>query len=185
MLSAIDAGFAALALVSVLIGVFRGLCRELFTVLTWALALVAAVQLTPHWFTLWESWLASPAIRYAATFFLIFLLIVVAGALVNVLLGRLIRSSGFSGIDRLLGAAFGLLRTGVIVSVVVFLVGAGSLAQRSWWQDSRVVALTLPVLCDPGVQRRLGSIQPAGRWADWLGDSIAWDAVCRTSAQTD
>lgn len=185
MFSALDAGLAALALVSVLVGVFRGLCRELFTVLTWVLALFAAINLTPRWLPLWESWVASPAIRYAATFFLIFLVVVVIGALINVLLGRWIRESGFSGLDRLLGAGFGILRSAVVIAALVFVVGAGSLAERSWWQESRVVAVAVPVLCDPSVQLRLAGIQPSGRLADWFGGPIAWDAVCQTQGQTD
>ncbi len=176
--SALDFIFAALLLISLVVGVFRGLCRELITVLTWGLALVLAVNQTPAWMSLSERWIDSPAIRYAATFFVLFLLVVLVGALINVLVGRLIRGSGFSGIDRLLGAVFGLARTLVLVSAVVFLAGPSSVSERDWWQNSQVVAVSIPLLCGDRVQGVLDRIQPSGRWADWLGETIAWDSVC-------
>jgi len=55
------------------------------------------------------------------------------------LVGRLIKKTGLSPTDRVLGLFFGLLRGGLIVCVFVLMAGATSMPQSSWWHESRVL----------------------------------------------
>jgi membrane protein required for colicin V production len=50
----------------------------------------------------------------------------------------LIRATGLSGLDRLLGGAFGLVRGALIVGLVVIGLQSAGLDQDPWWQQARL-----------------------------------------------
>jgi membrane protein required for colicin V production len=79
-------------------------------------------------------------VRYLAAFGAIFVLSLVAVALINGLLSLLIEATGLSGTDRVLGTVFGLGRgLIVILAAVVFLPGLVPVHQDGWWQTSALI----------------------------------------------
>lgn len=68
-----------------------------------------------------------------------FVATLLVGAMVNYLIGELIRVTGLSGTDRFLGMAFGAARGALLVVVAVGLLSLGPVQQDSWWQQSRLV----------------------------------------------
>ncbi len=122
----------AVLLLSALHAARRGIFVEAFSLAGLLIGLGAASwyygRIEP-WFT---GWLPSPALAAASAF----LLIVLASALTAGLLGRLlrglVRTVGLGWADSLLGAAFGLLKGGVVVTLGVavllaFWPGSGAL----------------------------------------------------------
>ena len=68
-----------------------------------------------------------------------FVATLLVGAMINFLIGELIRVTGLSGTDRFLGMAFGAARGALLVVVAVGLLSLGPVQQDSWWQESRLV----------------------------------------------
>ena len=68
-----------------------------------------------------------------------FVATLVVGAMINYLIGELIRVTGLSGTDRFLGMAFGAARGALLVVTAVGLLSLGPVQQDSWWQESRLV----------------------------------------------
>jgi membrane protein required for colicin V production len=62
----------------------------------------------------------------------------VVGSLASWLARKLIRHTGLSGLDRTLGAAFGLLRAAVLVGLAVIVLQFAEVDQESWWQEARL-----------------------------------------------
>jgi membrane protein required for colicin V production len=85
------------------------------------------------------TWLgASPEVRIWAARVVIFVLALLVGGLISWLARKFIRHTGLSGLDRLLGAGFGLLRAAVLLGLAVIVMEFLGLEQQPWWQESRL-----------------------------------------------
>lgn len=124
--------------VSALISVRRGFTREAFSLLTWIAAFIVARLFSPALMVLLGDSIETPSVRLAVAFGGLFAVTLIVGALINHLLGELIRVTGLSGTDRLLGMVFGALR-GALVVVVLVALGHQIFAQDVWWQQSQLV----------------------------------------------
>lgn len=123
---------------SIIIGLFRGFVKELISLATWILAIVLAVVYSGP-LAQKMTFTQEPFIQTIAAFFVIFIVTVIIGAVVNYVIGRLVRNTPFSAADRILGSGFGLLRGVVLVTVVVLLAGLTPLTQADWWKSSFTV----------------------------------------------
>jgi membrane protein required for colicin V production len=75
-----------------------------------------------------------------SAYVILFAATLMLGSLVNTLLTQLIRVTGLTGADRLLGTAFGLARGLVIVVVLVFVMESMlSPEERAFMRDSRLL----------------------------------------------
>jgi membrane protein required for colicin V production len=115
----LDYVLIAILLISVLFSARKGFSREIIGLAAAVLALVLAM-----WFYgLAGSWLipyvSSPRIANLAGFLLVILAVLLLGSLLGWIVSRFLRSIGLSFFDRLLGAAFGLLRGLVIATALL------------------------------------------------------------------
>ncbi|MEC8880501.1 MAG: CvpA family protein [Pseudomonadota bacterium] len=123
---------------SALISVRRGFTREAFSLLTWVAAFIVARLFSPALEVLLADSIETPSLRLAVAFGLLFTVTLIVGALINHLLGELIRVTGLSGTDRLLGMVFGALR-GALVVVVLGALGHHLFSEDAWWRESLLV----------------------------------------------
>lgn len=110
--------------VSLLVGLFRGFGREIFSLLGWIVAFVGANILAQP---LADSLVALSDIetlRYMAGWALVFVGVLAIFSVLGRLMARQMRQPGFNLGNRVLGGVFGLLRGVVVVIVVTFLVRA-------------------------------------------------------------
>jgi membrane protein required for colicin V production len=68
----------------------------------------------------------------------VFVSVLVIGGVIAWLTRTLIRHSGLTGADRLLGAAFGLVRGAVVVGLAVIVLEFTELDQDPWWQQAQL-----------------------------------------------
>jgi membrane protein required for colicin V production len=125
---------AALA-VSIVWGAWRGLVHEVLSLAGWIMAFVAANLLaTP----LSESFPANmrPEFRVVGAFVLVFIGTLVLTTLATALVTRFVRVSVLQGLDRWLGALFGLLRGLVIVVAFAVVAGLTPLPRMPEWTHS-------------------------------------------------
>jgi membrane protein required for colicin V production len=135
----IDYLILALLVLSCIAGFMRGLLREIISLFTWLLAVVLAWRcadlLAPHL----GGALASASVRPWAARTLIFIAVLVVGAVVGTLVSHFVRLSIFSGTDRLLGLVFGVARAVVALGLLAILAHAVHLENESWYRSSMLV----------------------------------------------
>ncbi len=107
--------------VSTLVSLWRGFVREALSLGAWVAAFVVAALLTDRLTVMLEPHISHEAGRFVLAYAVLFIATLVLGALINSLMAQLIRITGLSGIDRILGMAFGVAR-GLIIVVVLTLV---------------------------------------------------------------
>ncbi|MDQ7989649.1 MAG: CvpA family protein [Candidatus Dactylopiibacterium sp.] len=131
-----DQVFLALMVVSVALGVWRGLLSEIFITLGWIVALGLAWQLAPLGAPLMAVAVQTAWLHWPLAFAAIFVVVLVVLAVLRFLLRSLLSISGLSFFDRLAGAGFGFLR-GLLLAVL-FVAGAGlsDLPQKPWWREA-------------------------------------------------
>lgn len=135
----IDVLFVLVLALSVLAGVWRGLMRELLSLLSWLAAAYIAWRFHGLLMGPLGGVVQSPGARQAAALLLTFIAAVVVLALLSHLLVSLLKRSPLRGTDRALGAVFGALRGVVLVAATVLLVEATPLQKSLWWQGSSLV----------------------------------------------
>lgn len=124
---------------SVLIGLWRGLISEVLALAIWIAAFWVAMTFGPTVAAFFEHSISLPSARYLVGYGLCFIVVLLAGALLRFVVGRLIESTGLSGTDRLLGMLFGLARGVLLVTLAVFLVGFTAFTRDPWWRQSALV----------------------------------------------
>lgn len=133
----LDWVFAIVVAVSSMLGVWRGLVREVISVGSWFVAYAAA-----QWFAQDVSQALplqgyEPPIPFLLSFALVFIGAFMLCAFVSWLLQRMLTAVGLRPIDRVLGGGFGLLRGVLILVVLVSAVHLMPLRAQSWWQESK------------------------------------------------
>ena len=133
----IDVVILALIALSAILSLFRGFVREAVALATWLIALWVAMAFYEDLATILSQWISVPSAQKITAFALLFVCVLLLGAIVNYLAGRIVDKTGLTGTDKLLGIVFGVARGGVIVAILVLLAGLTPLPQDPWWQDSQ------------------------------------------------
>lgn len=131
-----DYGVTAIVGLSILLGVIRGLVREVLSLAAWVVAFVAA--------GLFGGWLAyrlpeeipTLELRLLAGYAAVFLVFLVLMSLAAVVASKLVKAAGLGLEDRVLGVAFGAARGMLIVTVLVLVAGLTSLPQHRAWRGA-------------------------------------------------
>ena len=133
-----DALILLVIAVSALFSLRRGFTREAFSLLIWVAAFIVARLFGPAFELMLEGSIETPSARMATAFGVLFAATLVVGALINHLLGELVRVTGLSATDRLFGMVFGAVR-GVVLVIVLVAVGDHLFSADSWWRESVLV----------------------------------------------
>jgi membrane protein required for colicin V production len=155
----VDWIIVAAVLVSVVVGLLRGMTREIVSLAGWVLGALLA------WFFGGELGTAlgidPPALAAVAGAVLIVAGVLIIAALVGALLQAALAAARLSSLDRLLGAAFGLAPAALVLGIAVLLAGAAGVPRAAWWKESALlpwleagVAFATPLLPDPLAQLR-------------------------------
>jgi len=134
-----DYAILGIVLVSMVVSLFRGFLREVFSLLVWLAAVYAALQAAGPLAVRLEGAIEVPSVRVIIAFAGVFLVVLAVGGLVNYLIGKLVESTGLSGTDRLFGALFGALRGLAIVLVAVIIAAFTPFVADPWWQQSMLL----------------------------------------------
>ena len=135
----------AIILLSAIVGLVQGFLREICSLVTWVLAIWLAWHygpaLAPHLGGVLDT---EPYGLWAGRA-IIFVAVLVAGAIIGFAVNHFVRMSLFSGLDRMLGLLLGLIRGVVIVAFVVILAQSVKLDGEGWWQRSKLVPVVTPL----------------------------------------
>lgn len=140
ILSWVDWIIVSVVAVSCLFGLRRGLLKEALSVANWIIALLIAVTFRDQLAHLLVDHISTQSLREVTAFGTLFVATLLVGGLVNYLIGELVRMTGLSSTDRILGMVFGLMRGMVVIMAVVLLIPPIiSIDQDQWWADSSLI----------------------------------------------
>ena len=126
---------------SIVLGAWRGLLREVISILGWVIAFLAANLLAGPLGAAMPQSIPTPELRVAAAFMAVFAGALIVTSLAGLLLSKVVRAVGLGGVDRLLGALFGAARGLLIVLAAALLAGLTSASRQPFWRDSASGAL--------------------------------------------
>jgi len=133
----VDIAFLAILLLSMLVGLLRGVVFEVLSLLGWLAAYIAAQWFAPDVAPHLSVGSPGSALNHAAAFALTFIAVLIIWGVTARLLRMLIRATPLSGVDRLLGATFGFARGCVVLLALTTVVLLTSLAKSPAWKESR------------------------------------------------
>ncbi len=141
----VDYLLLAIIVLSVLIGLWRGFLREFISLATWVAAFVIAFLFAEEASLYLVPYIGVPSARAVLAFGGLFLVTLILGGLINVLIGQLVRSTGLSGTDRLIGFVFGGVRAAALIAVLILLAILTPLPEDPWWQESALIPYFEPL----------------------------------------
>ncbi len=128
---------------STLLSLWRGFAREAISLGAWVLAFMIATMFSPSMQVMLQDVIEAEQPRQIASFLILFILTLLAGSMAGFLIGQLIKVTGLSLADRVLGMAFGFVR-GVVLALALVLVAdlaleASGTAKPDWFGRSVLV----------------------------------------------
>lgn len=129
----------AVLVLSVLVGLWRGLVSEVMALAVWFLAFWLAWLFGGSLAELFADAVPVPSVRLMLGYGLCLVTALIAGSILTFLLRKLVQGTGLSGSDRLLGMVFGLIRGLALVSLVVLLMRFTPFPADPWWNESRLL----------------------------------------------
>ena len=135
----IDILIAAAILVSVVVGIFRGFVKEAISIAALLVAIWAALYFGPEAGNISENWFKSEELQMWFGRVLVFLVILSLGGLLGWGVSKLVRLSVLSGMDRLLGAVFGVARGILLVAVAIIGGQFAGFDNDNWWLQSKLI----------------------------------------------
>ncbi len=145
----VDLGVLAILAVSALLGLSRGLVREMLGLGAWILAGYGAFRFGPQAIPMARQAIGNPDVADPAAYIVVFVIMLIVLSLLANLVGRMVRVSALGGLDRTLGLVFGLAR-GALVLVAAYIPLALMLPPEKW-PDAMLRARSLPLVYDGAV----------------------------------
>jgi len=137
-MNAVDIAIIAVTVISCLLGVGRGLVREVLSLLIWVAALIVARLFSGSVAALMIDVIDNDGIRYVVAFAVLFIITMMIGTVCVRVIVKLLSIAGLQLTDRLLGALFGFAR-GVIIVLVIQFFATPFVADTRLWQESQLV----------------------------------------------
>jgi membrane protein required for colicin V production len=165
-LTTVDYFTLVVLLTSALIGISRGLFKEVLALASWFVAAWVAYRYSNYLSTEWlSSFHLEELVSLGASFLILFVLTLIACGLLGGIVQKIILSVGLSLTDRFLGLIFGLMRGILIVVVLATLALLTPIPQTIAWQQA---------LTRPAIETAVGFIKAwlPEDWAKQLNDAV-------------
>ena len=134
----VDIVILIITVLSSAFGLWRGLIKEVLSLLTWIAALLVSRVYSEPLAGLMTGVIENDGIRYVSAFAILFVIVMMFGTFLNFLMSKLLNVTGLKLADRLLGAGFGVAR-GVIIVLVIMFITSMFVSETELWQRSQLV----------------------------------------------
>jgi len=124
---------------SSLISVLRGFTKEALSLVIWVVAFVVARSFQGQAQTLLSPYIDDPVVLLVTAFASLFVATLLVGAVLSYLVSFLLKVTGLSTLDRILGIAFGMARGVIVCVAIVALARHTPWVNEAWWSDSKVI----------------------------------------------
>ncbi len=132
----IDYVILLMIVLSALLSFWRGFIHESLSLFSWFAAALLGKVYAKSLAPLLPAQLNSSALRMMIAFTLIFIAVLMLGAVISKILTTLGSRMGLANLDHLLGLCFGLARGVAIITIIVFASGLTAIPRDSWWRNS-------------------------------------------------
>ncbi len=136
-MTSLDLIAIGILLFSAVLGLMRGLTREVLSLCSWFAAFYAAKSFAPLLAPLIPG-LDAPALSHAAALVVIFVAVLILASLFAAAVGGLVKVAGLGPYDSLLGGLFGTTRGALVLIMLTLLAGLTALPKTRAWQTSLV-----------------------------------------------
>lgn len=153
-MTAYDIVVVAVLAASCLLGLVRGLLKEVLSLLAFAAAGLAAIWWGPLVYEWLQPYVEAPMLRMVLGYLFVFIATLLLVGLLNMTLAALVRSTGLTPADHGLGSVFGLLRGLILVLVGTAFASYTPMPEQEWWKNAMFAGT---------VEQAIGEIK------DWLG----------------
>jgi membrane protein required for colicin V production len=134
-----DIGIAVIILITALIGFMRGIVWMSVFIATWAAAIFFAIKYKDQLATALPIKLGSDFAQTGLSALLIFLGILIAGAILNALLYKILNACGLGAFDRILGTGLGIVLGILATTLLTMLLGLTELPDQKAWEQSKFI----------------------------------------------
>lgn len=142
----VDLVIVAIIGLSMITGFIRGFIKELIALSVWLLAIWVAYHYAPMLEPSLQKYIQDKTARTIVAFVLLLLGILIAGGILNAFLSFILRGSGLSGVDRLLGMVFGFVRGVFIIALLIVIIKMTSMSSEQYFRDSQLYTRFTPVV---------------------------------------
>lgn len=141
-----DISVVVVIVFSIAIGMWRGFVKEALSLSTWVVAIWLAVMFHENMSYQLSNLIHNEMVRSIAAFGSVFTLVLLVGSLCTYLIAMLVKKSGITGTDRLMGLVFGMTRGVVLVTLVLTVLSYTGLRNASWWHESVAITKFKPLM---------------------------------------
>lgn len=121
-MNSLDVIIIAIILISIFIGLLRGITREIFSLLSIFCGIIVASRYYQKLSLFFISKINNEILANAISFIVIFLVVAIFISLIGIILCKIWRILHLSLFDRVLGAFFGLIRGIILVALLAILI---------------------------------------------------------------
>jgi membrane protein required for colicin V production len=135
----IDIAIAVIILITALIGFMRGFVWMAIFLATWSAAILLAIKFKDQLATVLPIKLGSEVAQIGLAALLIFIGVLIVGAIINYLFGKAVSAVGLGTFDRILGTGLGIALGALAITLITMLLSLTEFPNQSTWQQSRFV----------------------------------------------
>ena len=129
-----DFAILTILLVSLLLGLWRGLVYEVLSLAGWPIAFMLSKLFANSIMPLLP--LQQEAMRIAVAYIVVFVVALIVWGVLVWLLARLVKAVGLGWLDSVMGGLFGVLRGGLVILALVWLAGLTHIPDRPFWHNA-------------------------------------------------
>lgn len=134
-----DIAIVVIIIITALIGFMRGLVWMGIFLATWTAAILLAIRFKDDVAQALPIKLSSEVAQTGLAALLIFLGVLIAGAIINFLLHKLVNAIGLGTFDRILGTGLGIALGALAVTLLTMLLSLTELPNQEMWQKSKFI----------------------------------------------
>lgn len=153
-----DYAVLAVLAISAVIGIWRGLVREVFALAGWIAAVVVALLFAGEVATLMPASFATLVVRTFIAAVGLFVLVLITVSIAGLIAAKAVRAAGLALADRTLGGVFGFARGILILLILVLVAGLTALPMQPFWREAKLAGPfeTAAIAVKPFLPRELG-----------------------------
>ena len=118
--------------------------RSLLSVASWVLSAWATWKVSDKLIPLLDGFNLEPVLQSIIASLILFFAVLLVATLLSAFLTRTFVIEALAGVDRILGAAFGIVRGAVIVLLLALVSSFAFVLEAPWWQHSIALSLLEP-----------------------------------------
>lgn len=126
-------------LLSAVISVVRGFFKEAISLAGWIVAIWLGLAFSGDIAALLAKLISVPSVRIVVAFSMVLVFVLVLTAVASHFASLVVKRTGLTGTDRVLGVVFGVARGAVIVGILVLLAGLTALPRDPWWREATLI----------------------------------------------